>query len=225
MRLKSNNSKFRGRPSDTIINWGNVKQVHNSRYLNPLSAVQAAANKLETFRLLKQASVPTPEWFTSASNLDPDQTYVARTELYGHSGVGIVTAKPEDLPSAPLYTQFIDKVAEYRAIVVGDKVVDFKQKKKRNSQSEDNPDGHIGEHDPYVWNLNGGYVFARNDINPPIEAAPTSIGAVQALGLTYGAVDLIEDAEGKIYVLEINTAFGIEGTTLQLVGDAIKELL
>ncbi len=224
-RLRSKNSRFRGRASDVIVNWGNVKQVHNSQYLNPLEAVQTASNKLATFRALQAADVPIPTFDTNASFADDSDLVVARTDLYGHSGKGIVVGQPSELPYAPLYVQYIEKVAEYRAIVVNDQVVDFKQKKKRRPQSEENPDGHIGDHHPHVWNLGGGYIFARNDITPPPSAAPISIQALQAIGLKYGAVDLIEDSDGNVLVLEINTAWGLEGQTIQLVGDAIKEML
>ena len=215
-RIKHANSKFRGKPSDTIINWGNVSVVHNSRYLNPLQAVKNATNKLSTFNLLKQANVSTPPFFTSHSELDPDTTYVARTTITGHSGEGIVVGVPADLPSAPLYTQFLPKQAEYRVIVVGSEAIDTKQKlKKRDFE---------GDRSPHVWNCNNGYVYARNDIQFPDSLAPTAIAAVSALGLSYGAVDIIYH-DNTPYVLEVNTAFGLCGHTTQLVATAIKQLI
>ena len=35
--------------------------------------------------------------------------------------------------------------------------------------------------------------------------------AVRSLGLDFGAVDVLVDADGKVYVLEVNTAPGIVG--------------
>ena len=76
-----------------------------------------------------------------------------------------------------------------------------------------------------MWNCDNGYVFAREGIHKPDTIDVLSVQAIEALGLTYGAVDIIEDKQGNLYVLEINTAFGLEGTTISLVGDAIKGLL
>lgn len=215
-RIQHTNSKFRGRPSDLIINWGNVNVVHNSHYLNPLQAVKNATNKLATFQLLQEAGVSIPPFFTSQSQLDSDTVYVARTTLTGHSGEGIEVGTPTDLPSAQLYTTFLAKQAEYRVIVVGNQAVDIKQKlKKRDFE---------GDRSPYVWNCDNGYVYARNDITIPEDLTSTAISAISALGLRYGAVDVIVH-NNISYVLEVNTAFGLEGTTTQLVATAIKELI
>jgi D-alanine-D-alanine ligase-like ATP-grasp enzyme len=47
---------------------------------------------------------------------------------------------------------------------------------------------------------------------------------VYALGLDFGAVDILRDDEGKWYVLEINTAPGIADQSAVTMGDAIREL-
>lgn len=225
MRLKHNNSRFRARPTDIIINWGVVKNPLNAIYLNPINSVRTASDKLATFTKLKEAGVSIPQFGTSCTFANDSDTVVARTELHGHSGAGIVVGQPSELPHAPLYVQYIPKIAEYRAIVCNGDVVDFKQKLKRNRKSESNPDGFDGEHNPHVWNLDGGYVFARNNIRHPESADEQSIKALEALGLLYGAVDLIEDEEGNIFVLEINTAFGIDGSTLNRFGDKLQEYI
>lgn len=216
-RIQHTNSRFRGKSSDVIINWGNVNVVHPSHYLNPLQSVKDAANKITTFTKLQAANVSVPPFHFNKSDLQPDTLYLARTTVTGHSGEGIVVGTSEDLPSAPLYTQFIDKKHEYRAIVVAGKVVDMKKKlKKRDFE---------GDRSPYVWNCDNGYIFARNDIEFPDSLPQLAIDTLAALSLTYGAVDIIQDSDGNLFVLEVNTAFGLCGTTVQLVGDAIKELL
>jgi len=237
-RLLVTGSKFRGKSTDVVINWGMGKgNVGSARQINNLHNVQLASNKLRTLNTLRAHNVSTPQWDTDKRWMVPEKLYMARTTLYGHSGQGIVTGTLESLPQAPLYVEYIPKVAEYRAIVVRapsnddgvtHNVVDFKKKKKRSSPKDE--DGNIieeerMEYDEHIWNLDGGYIFARNDFTIPSGGKQLGVDAVVALGLDFGAVDIIEDEEGKLYVLEVNTAFGIEGTTLELVGNAIKELI
>lgn len=211
-KIKSRGSTFIPRPSDTIINWGIPLTIHDCRYLNPISSVRIAACKLKTLRALSTSGVSTPEFseFKSESG-----RWVARLVLNGNSGQGAVVADAADLPDAPLYTRYIKKDAEYRVIVVGTQAVDSKQKLKRRDFT--------GERLPYIWNCDNGYVMAR-EVHIPDYVTDIGIQAVRALGLTYGAVDIIVKDEIP-YVLEVNTAFGLDGTTTQLVGDAIKDLL
>lgn len=216
-RLSTKASKFVGRPTDIIVNWGNVSKVHNSIYLNDLQAVKTAANKLSTFSALIAAELPVPNIVQLKADLDETKTYFARTNLFGHSGDGIVVGTKNDLPEAQLYTEFIKKKHEYRVIVVDEEAVDIKKKLKKTEFE--------GERSPYVWNLANGYVFARNGITFPDNLKQLAIDSIKALNLSYGAVDIIEDKNGNLFVLEINTAFGLEGTTIQLVGDAIKNLI
>ena len=222
-RLKRTNSKFRPRRSDIIVNWGIVDVLPNATYLNSPAAVELAADKLKTFQRLTQLGIPVPNHQTfkpTGSDL-----WLARTTLHGHSGQGIVLTTPDQLPSAPLYTQHIPKVAEYRAIVVNGEVVDFKQKLKRRPYSDDNPTGHVGEHHPHIWNHSGGYIFAREGIERPADLDELSILSMKSLGLTYGALDIIKAEDDKLYILEVNTAFGLDGSTTGLVASAIKKAI
>lgn len=217
-RLKTNNSKFRGRQGDLLVNWGCVKKIHQkATYINPITSVAIASDKLATFRALEAAGVSIPTYGTDCSFADDSSVVVARTTLHGHSGQGIEVGTPSEVPHAPLYTLFINKKAEYRAIVCIDEVVDFKQKLKKRDWEE--------ERSKVIWNSDNGYVFARNEIRTPEGINQLAVDAVKALGLKYGAVDIIEDREGSLYVLEINSAFGLEGTTVSLFGDKLKQYI
>jgi glutathione synthase/RimK-type ligase-like ATP-grasp enzyme len=227
-RLKTYGSQFVGKIQDVIINWGTQRDVPGqARVLNNPRSVYKASNKLVALQTMESQGVSVPRYHTSLVGQEREgMIWVGREQLSGHSGQGIVLlTEHTTLINCPLYTEYIPKVREYRAIVVGDNVVDLKQKKKRRPVSEENPDGWEGEHDEHVWNLDGGYIFARDGINRPDGIDQLSVSAVSALGLDFGAVDIIEDASGVLYVLEVNTAFGLEGTTIELVGEAIKELL
>lgn len=232
-RLLSNGrSRFNARSNDIIINWGNGKvPVGSARQINNLEGVRLASNKLQTLKVLDMFGVPVVPFVSDRLPQEPanlDKIWVARTSLSGHSGQGIVVGKLTELPPAPLYTLYVPKVAEYRVIVVGNKAVDVKMKKKRSSPRDE--DGNVIEeqrihHDPHIWNLDGGYIMAREGFDISPELKQTGIDAVKALGLEFGAVDIIQDEEGYLYVLEVNTAFGLEGQTIELVGEAIREII
>ena len=222
-RIKLKNSKYKSKPHHILVNWGIVDVLPNATYLNSPVAVELAADKLKTFQRLTQFGIPVPNHQTfkpTGSDL-----WLARTTLHGHSGQGIVLATPDQLPTAPLYTQHIPKAAEYRAIVVNGEVVDFKQKLKRRPYSDDNPTGHVGEHHPHVWSYENGYIFAREGIERPSGLDELSVLSMKALGLTYGALDIIKAEDDKLYLLEVNTAFGLDGSTTSLVASAIRKAI
>lgn len=218
-RIKVTGSRFVGKNGDIVVNWGMPQnKLPNVMYLNPIEAVSIASNKLQTLSTLSMRGVSAPRWWINKADI-PDNVdkLMARTLLSAHSGQGIVAGTKEEVPNAPLYTEYIKKVAEYRVIVVANEAIDIKCKMKKRDFE--------GERSEEVWNLSNGYVFARNSSTFHFKLPSLAVEALKALGLCYGAVDIIEDSEGRLYVLEVNTAFGLEGTTINLVGEAILNVL
>ncbi len=220
--IKKDNSSFVHRDDRLVINWGNSQphpKVNPERMLNSYAAVALAANKLHFFREFQgHPVVKTPEFTTNAEEaeeyLSLGKTLFARTVLTGHSGQGIVVITPEDeLIDAPLYTLQFPTKREYRVHVVNGSVIDVTQKKKRRD-TEVNMD---------IRNYDGGWVFARNDIEqPPEEALTMAIAGVTDLGLDFGACDVLVSEDNRVVICEINTAPGIEGTTLEKYINAFK---
>jgi glutathione synthase/RimK-type ligase-like ATP-grasp enzyme len=185
--------------------------------LNLGGNVAAAANKLEAFKRLAQAGVSTPRFSSNRESVDWTGLTVVRHKLSGHSGEGIELRDSGDLPSAPLYVQYVPKKAEYRVHVVGKRVV-LVQRKARNPQC-DNPNWKVRNHD-------NGFIFVRNDVTPPRGTEEQAIRAVEALGLDFGAVDIIfNEKSNSVYVLEVNTAPGLEGQTIEDYANGFKELV
>lgn len=200
-----------------LINWGNSsvkRQINADKLVNSFEAVNRASNKLETFRALEDL-VDIPEYTTNKavaeSWLATDQAcVVARAKLRGHSGEGITLhGKGSVLPDVPLYTKYIPKVKEYRLHVMNDKVF-FAQEKKRRF---DVPDDEVNWQ---VRNHANGFNYANQNVVLPAMAELNAIAAIAALNLDFGAVDMIYNAkQNKYFVLEINTAPGLFGTTLE----------
>jgi glutathione synthase/RimK-type ligase-like ATP-grasp enzyme len=212
-------AKSEGAPlkTDLLINWGSssVDRKINGTVLNKPEAVAIAANKLETFKkLVGHVGIPdfTESQEEASKWLDEGFVVVARTKLTGHSGEGIVIVDPDkdkELPKARLYTKYVPKTEEYR-LHVGKGGVFFLQRKARN---KDIPDDKVNWK---VRNHGNGFIFAHKDVTVPVKAKLLAIDAVVALGLDFGAVDMIYNKTKNLYlVLEVNTACGLEGTTLE----------
>lgn len=218
-RLKHENSKFRGGNGKVVINWGCSKlpdQVLACEVLNKPQAVNNASNKLKSFELFKDAGVSIPPFFTDKGLADdflgqnPNSSIVCREQLNGHSGAGIVIAgNPDGLVNAPLYVVYIPKKEEYRYHVFNGEVVDIQRKARKMDVPKEDVNWK-------VRNLDGGFIFAREGVVASPVASEEAIKAVASLGLDFGAVDIIwNQKEDRYYVLEVNTAPGLTGTTLE----------
>lgn len=206
------------KPQDVVINWGSTKPVgFNARtVLNAPHLVPTATNKLKAFQAMAQSNVSTVPW--TADNAVVDEwskenfTIIGRQTLTGHSGQGIIIMeKGEPVLPALLYTKYIYKIREYRVHVVCGKIVDTQQKVR---------DPHKV---PLSWKVRShenGFIFTRNTLTADASRDALAISACGALGLDFGAVDIIEDKKGDLYVLEINSAPGLEGQTIQSYGKA-----
>lgn len=221
-------SKYQPTSRSIVINWGSSKApfsltVPGMRVLNRPEQTAIASDKLQSFRTLKEAgNISIPEFTESkdeaAKWIEEGAVVVARTQLRAHSGEGIVVcSRVEDLPNCRLFTRYIKKKKEFRAHVVGGRVVDIQQKKQRSDFD--------GEVNYAVRNHANGWIYAREDIEAPADLEQNAVLAVNALGLDFGAVDIVyNEKQNKCFVLEVNTAPGIEGTTVQKYADAFMEL-
>ena len=212
---------YNARRKDVIINWGNSTPPHfrwMEQDLNKPHAIALASNKLETFREFRSNSfTDVPNWTTNPEEaqhwLDLGLKIYCRRLLSSHSGNGIVVCNDDDtIVSAPLYTQHTKHKHEYRVHVFRDHILDVQQKKKRL--------GSVGGSG--IRNHSNGWVYARAEIAPSEELLLSARRAVKLLGLDFGAVDIGHRLiDNKFFVFEVNTAPGLEGTTLDKYAKAI----
>lgn len=219
--LRLQGSTFRPRQRDVLINWGSSQPTPTgyARTLNRFASVAAAANKLHAFTMLRDANVSIPNFWTDRNAIPADAfPIVCRTVLNGHSGRGIVVADSADqLVDAPLYTQYIPKQDEYRVHVVGGQVVAVQRKTRRHDV--ENPNWRIRNH-------GNGFNFVRGGVDAPVHVLEQSIMAITALGLDFGGVDVVWNERRQLsYVLEVNTACGLEGQTVDDYANAFRGLL
>lgn len=217
-------SPLKPRANRLIINWGNSSFPDwrvTGNLLNNFEDVRMAGNKLLTFMILQEAGIPTPEWTTDRDEVFrwfvDGHTVFARETLRGHSGEGINILSPEEgiVPLAPLYVKYKKKKAEYRVHVFNGEVIDVQQKRRERGVERDDITSMVRSH-------RNGWVFCRDGIEEPEGLRHLAIQAVSALSLDFGAVDIIYNQhENQCYVLEVNTAPGLEGQTLTNYTNAI----
>lgn len=235
LRVPTTSTKYQPRWTDYVINWGCSVEwpwINMTEKQGNANAV----NKLHFFEKIKahnqvfaNLAVNVPEWTTDmpiANQWIADKKAVfGRKILNGHSGAGIVEFVDEPITAAkacPLYVQYKKKRHEYRVHLMQTQVgkweiIDVTQKKKRK--------GYVGP-DTKIRNHKNGWVYCREAIAEPADLRTQATNAAFASDLPFCAVDLIwNEKENKCYVLEVNTAPGIDGTTLNNYANAfIKEV-
>lgn len=226
--LKRLNSPLKGKK--ILLNWGNSSPAFNLSgvtVLNKPVAVQIASNKLLALSAMEAAGVSIPEYTTDINVArtwiqDDERFVVCRKLLRANSGRGIVLAKSTDqLVSAPLYTKYVRKGVEYRLHVFRGEVIDAVQKKRRQGYNEQTPG-----FDKYIRSYEKGWVMVREGVTIPESVKTECIKAVRALGLDFAAVDVVLSSyNNKAYVLECNTAPGIQGKTVESYKKAITKWL
>lgn len=206
---------------DIVVNWGSSQpyQVFNTPLLNAPNNVGLASNKIQAFKTMSDDDVSTVAWTTDKLvarlwQKEGGNTIVARQKLTGHSGEGIIIVEPgEEVPDAPLYTKYIFKEKEYRVHVCNGVAIDTQRKIK-------DPDREV-----VTWKVRShanGFIFARNNIDHDPARDELAVAACNALGLDFGAVDIIQDKKGNYYVLEVNTAPGLEGQTVERYAQELR---
>lgn len=231
--LLGDNSNYYGNKNHLVINWGSSyrgKVRSTVPVLNAPEAVAIAANKLHTFNKLKDSGLSgyIPSYTTNIHEAslwitrDMDKVY-CRTLLTSSQGNGIVIASTiDELVPCDLYVRDVPIDREIRVHVFDGGVIDFSQKRKIRKELRKEKDITLNSS---IRNLKGGWIFARNGVEIPDKAKEISIEAIRAIGLDFGAIDIVLSNNNQLKILEINTAPGMEGTTLEVYFNAIREYI
>lgn len=228
-------SRFRASGTKTIINWGNNDMPGHvagcGRYINPPALVRRATDKT-AFLLQVCGEARVPDFTTrrglAQSWIEDGKTVVCRTLTRANSGRGIVIAETsEELVDAPLYTQYVPKKSEWRVHCYRNPrtsaVAHFDVQRKARDRSVADEDVNWK-----VRNNSNGFIFARNEDagDVPADVITQAVEAFNATGLDFGAVDVIyQERSGEAYVLEVNTAPGLTGTTVDNYVEMFREIL
>ena len=234
-RIKSEGSTYKYRQGDVIINWGcsNItnQEVLKATIINRPEEVSICSNKATFFDWAHKVEnatdtkfVPssTTDYFVASSWLLKGQAVVERAVLRGHSGQGIRIVEPfvDNLQHVPLYTQYHKKTDEFRIHFGPTGII----KAARKGRKRDVPDEEVNWK---VRNLAGGFVYGLWNIGDvPDKVLEVSQIFMDNSKLDFGAIDVIyHKPTDTALVLEVNTAPGLSGTTIDAYAQSIKESL
>ena len=177
--------------------------------LPTLNARAGTFNKLRELELLRAKGVTTVPF--SRSPMDLVAPVMGRSLQHTRGNdIVVYQVRPNQLglrARHDFYTQLIGKQQEfriwsYRRTVIGcyEKILAYPVKLGRRGRSRE------------VWNYRNGYAYIfRRPEEVPEALKQLARHAVDAVGLDFGAVDLLTDRQNRGYVLEINSAPGVEG--------------
>jgi len=231
-RIKRVGSAYRGYNSHLIVNWGKTTRGFIREGINILNnpiAVARASDKVVCLKALKDAEMGNniPRFCTTFEEarvfIEEGEVVYCRTLSRGSQGRGIVIATTvEELVPAPLYTCKVDVSREVRVHVFQGEVLHKAQKRKLGAERREEEG--ILEVDEDIRSHHNGWIFSIRDVDIPEEALSAAVGAVNALGLDFGAVDMALTSQEGCKIYEVNSAPGLEGTTLERYRDAISNL-
>lgn len=217
--------------ADVFLNWGCGKDflISTKTFLvaNQPDCVRLAINKVEfaknilsnvTFNALHKLN----HFFSREEAADymashPGSQIVCRGQVGGYDGAGIsIFDKVDDLPECRLYTLYQKKRREFRVHVFQDKVIKQQTKVRRNNATGDNR----------IWTTGNGFVFLAEEPKLPEEILADCRKLVHHIGLHFGAVDVIwNEYYNRYYLMEVNTAPDIRGSTAGVYANEIRQLL
>ena len=221
--IKHENSSYKYRAGDIVINWGFARPPSRGvPVINLPAAVQTATSKLATFVALEHVGISVP---THTRNKETAQAWncrcLGRDLDNGSQGRGItVYHKGDRVGDHRFYVKYFKKEREFRIHVWADRVI-FEQEKLKKTDAGD-------EYDKYIRSHFRGWCFAFGHLRErpvPADVRAAATASVRALGLTFGAVDIGWNAKEGPSVFEVNTAPGLEETSLQAYITQIKGLL
>ncbi len=236
-RIKLEGSKFKESPNKLVINWGSTTCPYKDNILNDPDSVAIAKDKLKCFDKLRKINVNVPEYTTDKDEVckwnwgDKSPIIYARETLTGNSGQGITVIQSEeewdnyDHNKAKMYTKFVRKGIEFRFHVFKG-YTHFTQRKclRTDEQRPKEPNFKIRNHE-------NGFIFANDEeaILKDMNFGKIDNGkyfaqlAVAWLYLDFGAVDMMySQDDGMWYLLEVNTAPGLTGKTLEAYKKAFE---
>jgi len=233
-----------------VINWGCSNIVPGGELMpnvhavaNHPDAVYRASNKMRFFMQMPSEVVPNFRICESVESMrliadelkndlhsKPRAKWFARESINGHSGEGIVVLTHENVDEyfsrpyrriAHLFTRKFHQTTEFRVHFCAKRIFDVQQKRRRI----DMPDDQVNW---LVRNHHNGFIYARSEVElpPAIGDWITTHINKEGFELDFGAFDVLYSSKTDTWcILEVNTAPGLTGTTLENYANAFRAFI
>jgi hypothetical protein len=205
----------RDRGAYVLIRWGSARQSPTQPHAVLNAGLGRVANKYQALQIMRDSGlVQVPPFSTNYLGFNGWQGVRLLGRKFSHmqgrdirivdvGGIG----GPLDLD---YYTVFIAARAEYRFHVFNGAV--FLRSEKLYEGTS--PASMLKNGGLAIRNRRNGWLLDTIRTEPPPGADTTARNAVGALGLDFGAVDLLHGLDGTLYVLEVNSAPAATNLTL-----------
>lgn len=181
-----------------------------------------STDKIAQYKYFKEHSINALEFTQSqqeaAQWLKDKCTVVGRKLTSSQCGHGIVLYEPgETIGSCPVYTKYKKKKREFRVNVFKGQVIRTTEKKLKNGWDKG---------PAKIRNLENGYVFCNVDISSlPAGLDELAAKAAKVVGSDFAGVDIgYNEHNNELFVIEVNSAPGIEGSTVDAYVSAILKV-
>lgn len=193
---------------DFVVNYG-------GKYIGASLNANIEFNKLKVSQILQENGISTPKVFVRGEYIPDEMFPLLARKKYHSQGRDIIYIHNRLQLNRLEYNydyliQYINKTSEYRVHVLGD--YDIMTSVKI---------ANVPNADPIVRSKRNGWIqvsYDRDFQEALIELAKKTI---KVLGYNFGAVDIIRK-ENKLYVLEVNSAPGLEPRKLKKYAEYFK---
>lgn len=201
---------------DVVVCWGaSFPEVEGLRLLNQHAEQPDKRNEASLLGIHKIPTIPvlavSPQKYIrdfGRSSLENPDRWVGRSRH--HTGGDDLLNPPQKPDFWVERLSFIREVRVHhfngRSIRAGEKV---------HREDFENPH-------PWIRTFDAGWKISYDGFQTTKQMRLLAKKAVAALGYTFGAVDIGEQEDGKLIVLEVNKAPGLEGNTVTAYANAIK---
>jgi len=195
---------------DILIRWGSqsVGQIDNTyeTVINPSFGIRNASDKLGSLQMMadwsdeqEEESILTPDWDEDPEALVERAGYPILGRKRHHArgtDIQLCLQRRDFNKRRDYYVEYIPTVREYRIHVIGEEVI------RVQGKFLDIPNQKLA----WVRNYTTGYRFRAPKKRLRPVRLKMAVNAVKAVGLDFGAVDLLVADNNETYILEVNTA-------------------